>query len=60
MKPKLFVVRQYIMAKNATEAIKKAKRADVHEVWVDEEWSKGNRNELASAMGFVINKDEKD
>jgi hypothetical protein len=53
-KEKLFVVRQYVMAKNAIEAIKKARRQYADDVWVDDEWKKGNAENLADAIGFEI------
>ena len=52
-KDKLFVVRQYVKAKNAKEAIRKAKSQPIDDVWVDEEWKKNN---LASAIGFEIDR----
>lgn len=51
---KLFVVRSYIMARNAAEALRKAKTAPIDEVWVDEEWKKGNTPQLANAIGFTV------
>lgn len=35
---KLFVVRKYIMAKSAQEAIKKDKAHPVDDVWISDEW----------------------
>lgn len=37
---KLFVVRKYIMAKSAKDAIKLDKTAPVDDVWVDTDWNK--------------------
>jgi len=48
---KLFVVRKYIMAKSAAEAIRKDKSSKVDDVWVDDEFKKYNPG--ASAIGFV-------
>jgi hypothetical protein len=48
----LFVVRKYIMAKSAAEAIRKDKHTAVDEVWVDDDWKKNGN--LASAIGFVV------
>lgn len=41
-KPKLkqFVVRKYIMAKSASDAIKKEKQFPVDDVWIDDDWKK--------------------
>lgn len=35
---KRFVVRKYVMAKNAQQAIDKERAQDVDDVWVDEKW----------------------
>jgi hypothetical protein len=51
---KLFVVRTYVMAKNAQEALRKFKKQEPHECWVDDEWKKGNGARLESAIGFEI------
>jgi hypothetical protein len=50
---KLFIVRKYIMAKSATEAIKMDKLTPVDDVWVDDEWKKGQEARLESSMGFT-------
>lgn len=50
MKPEIkrFIVRKYIMAASAEEAIKKDKRSPVSDVWVDDEWMKeSTRKEIA-------------
>lgn len=41
-KEKQFIVRKYIMAKSALEAIKKDKMSPVDDVWVDEKWKEEN------------------
>jgi len=46
---KLFVVRKYIKAVSALDAIKKDKSTPVHECWLEEKWSE---EELPSAIGF--------
>lgn len=51
-KDKLFVVKKYIKAKSAAEAIRKDKTTPVDDVWVDEDWKKTNTN-LPDAIGFV-------
>lgn len=55
---KMFIVRKYVMARSVQEALKKEKQAPVHEVFVDDEWSKGNRTELAAAIGYQIQRNE--
>lgn len=40
--PKRFIVRKYIMATSAADAIKKDKLAPVFDVWVDDDYKKDN------------------
>lgn len=40
MKNKLFVIRKYIYATSALEAIKKDKKTPCDDIWVDEEFKK--------------------
>jgi len=54
---KRFIVRKYIMAKSAKEAIKKDKTTMPDDVWVDDEWKKENPNQLVSAIGFLTTSD---
>lgn len=51
-KDKLFVIRKYVMAPNAQAALKKEKKVKPDDVWVDEEWKKGNVDRLAESIGF--------
>lgn len=48
-KPKMFVVRKYIKATSAAQAIRKDKTTPVHDVWVDDDWKKQS---LTDAIGF--------
>lgn len=48
---KLYVVRKYIRAISAQEAIKKDKVAPVDDVWLDEDYKKSAQG--ASAIGFI-------
>jgi hypothetical protein len=48
-KPKMYIVRKYIMATSASQAIRKDKTTAVHDAWVDNEWK---TDHLASAIGF--------
>jgi len=52
---KLFVVRQYIWAKNAPHALKLAKEHKADECWVDEDFRK-NMSNLRDAIGFKSEK----
>lgn len=53
---KLFVVRKYIWAKNAGQAIKKDRETPVEDVWIDEDWKKSSNNPK-DAIGFYAPKD---
>lgn len=53
-KEKLYIVRKYIMAKSATDAIKKERRIIPDDVWVSDDWIKENKNELSSAIGYSV------
>jgi len=45
---KRFIVRKYIMAQSAADAIKKDKLAPVFDVWVDDDYKKDNE------IGFIV------
>ncbi len=55
---KRFVVKKYIMAKSAQDALKKERRVRPDDVWVDDEWRKENPNVLVSAIGYTIDTPE--
>lgn len=41
---KLFIIKKYVMAKSASDAIKKDPQVQIDDVWVDEDWKKENIN----------------
>lgn len=51
---KRYIVRKYIMAKSAREALKKDRTHLPDDVWVDDEWKKENSRDLSSAIGFQV------
>lgn len=57
-KEKLFIIRKYIMAVSAAQAIKKDKVTPVDDVWIDDEWKKGSAETLQNAIGFSIENNE--
>lgn len=57
-KDKLFVVRKYIMAKSASEALKKERKFKPDDCFVHEQWQNTNVNQLESVIGFKIDRDE--
>lgn len=53
---KRFIIKKYIMAKSAADAINKDKKADVEDVWVDDKWREMedeviNKNEIGFKSG---------
>lgn len=49
---KRFIVRKYVMAASAAEAIRKERRVSVDDVWVDDEWNKANLQTGGIRVGF--------
>lgn len=53
---KRFIIKKYIMATSAADAIKKDKKASVEDVWVDDKWREMedeivNKNEIGFKSG---------
>lgn len=59
-KEKLYVVRQYVRATSAEDAIRKSRKTPVDDVWVDDKWKEGNAKSLAEAIGFTVSEREDD
>lgn len=51
---KLYIVRKYILASSAHEALRKERRTRPDDVWVDEDWKKENKAQLESCIGFEV------
>lgn len=49
---KLFVIKKYVIARDAMEAIKKEKFIKPDDVWIDDDWKKGQVNQLTESIGF--------
>jgi hypothetical protein len=47
---KRFIIRKYVMAKSASDAINQDKKTQVDDVWVDEKWN--DENIKKSFIGF--------
>lgn len=63
MKPtrdKMFIVRKYIKATSAAEAIRKERKEPVHDVFIDDDWRKTQHDQLAPAIGFNVQSEEHD
>jgi len=50
---KMFIVRTYVKARSAAEAIKKARSSDPDDVFIDDDWRKNSKDNLAAAIGFT-------
>lgn len=49
---KLFIVKKFVKAVSAAEAIKKERKIEPHDVYVDTDWTNGKSQSLAEAIGF--------
>ena len=54
---KRFIVKKFIMAKSAHEALKKERRIRPDEVFIDDDWAKANPNQLTSVIGYSVEYD---
>lgn len=57
-KLKMYVIKKYVMAKSAAEAIQREPKHPVDSVWIDDDWSKGQGDRLADAIGFSVPLDD--
>lgn len=55
---KMFVVKKYVMARSARDAIKMEGKVSPDDVYVSDDWANGKGKELASAIGFSVSKKE--
>jgi len=51
-KKKLFIIRKYIYADSAFQALKKDKKTAADECWIDDDWKKNNMQEERNKIGF--------
>lgn len=56
MTDKLFVIKKYVRARNAADALRKERKQAADDVWVDEYWRKNERDNLADTLGFKSSK----
>jgi hypothetical protein len=54
LKPKLYVIKKYVKATSAAEALRKERNVAADDVWVDDNWRKSQRDNLAEAIGFAL------
>lgn len=55
----MYIIRKYIKANSAAEALAKEKEVDADDVWVDDDWKKENQN-MTNAVGFIVEDDKED
>jgi hypothetical protein len=55
-KPKMYIVRKYVMAKDCKDALRQERSIPVHDVFIDQQWSDGQVVNLADAIGFEYGK----
>ncbi|HYK01319.1 MAG TPA: hypothetical protein VE974_06155 [Thermoanaerobaculia bacterium] len=56
---KLFIVRKYVSAASAAEALRIEKQIAPDDVWLDDDWKKSQPNAGANVMGFAAKKSRK-
>lgn len=49
---KLFVIKKYVMASSAIEAIKKEGKIMADDVWIDEDWKRSQKEQSPLSIGF--------
>lgn len=49
---KMFIIRKFIKAASAKDAIRKDSRSPVDEIWIDEDWKRAEIQKLAEPVGF--------
>jgi hypothetical protein len=54
MTKKLFIVRKYVTASSAAEALRIEKRVPPDDIWLDDDWKKSQPNAGANVMGLVV------
>lgn len=57
---KRYIVRKFILAKSASDALKKERKFKADECWVDEEFEKEKIKQNPSAIGFAIPRENED
>jgi hypothetical protein len=50
---KLFVVRKYIFARSAAEALRLERSLKPDDVWLDDDWKRLSAQDKSSAIGFM-------
>ncbi len=54
-KPKMYIVRKYIKAKDLKQAIRLEPKTPIHDCWIDNDWKETH---LADAIGFAHTEEE--
>lgn len=56
---KLFVIRKFVWADTAREALKMEVKVPAHECWIDDDWKK-NKQEPKDCIGFTVDTNNAD
>jgi hypothetical protein len=59
MVKKLFIVRKYVTASSAAEALRIEKRIAADDCWLDDDWKKSQPNPGPNLFGFAAKKSRK-
>lgn len=51
-KLKMFIVRKYIKAESVADALRKERRTPPDDVFIDDDWRKAQKDNLAESIGF--------
>lgn len=57
---KRFIVRKYIMATSASQALTKERKIKADECWIDEKWIEQATKDNAPAIGFSVQREDED
>lgn len=57
---KMYVVRKFVLARSALEAIKVESTHPVDAVFIDDDWASGKGKNLADALGFSTSTESDD
>jgi hypothetical protein len=49
---KLYIIRKYVKANSAKDAMLKENKHPVDDVWLDDDWKKENINKIKEIKGF--------
>lgn len=48
----MFIVRKYVLAESATDALRRERALKADDVWLDDEWKKANPDVQGQKVGY--------